>query len=138
MSLSNHSLVLILLSSLIRPASSLVHPREGAREGDDMNPGFNEALPGFFQTTGARVVLGRDFTERDTVGAPKVVIVNETFVKRFYPRESPLGHRIGWGESGPLDMEIVGLARDMKGGDLRKRPSPGHSGRLCRTRRRRR
>jgi predicted permease len=96
------------------------HPHEG----EDMNPGFNEVLPGFFQTSGAGVVLGRDFTERDTAGAPKVVIVNETFVKRFYPRESPLGHRIGWGESGPLDMEIVGVARDMKGGDLREKAKP--------------
>jgi predicted permease len=96
------------------------HPREG----ENMNPGFNAVLPGFFQTTGARVILGRDFTERDTAGAPKVVIVNETFVKRFYPHESPLGHRIGWGDVGPLDMEIVGVARDMKGGDLREKAKP--------------
>jgi predicted permease len=96
------------------------HPHEG----EDMNPGFNQVLPGFFQTTGARVIAGRDFTERDAVGAPKVVIVNETFAKRFYPRESPLGQRIGWGGDGPLDKEIVGVARDMKGGDLREKDKP--------------
>jgi predicted permease len=96
------------------------HPREG----EDMNPGFNQVLPGFFRTTGARVIAGRDFTERDTSGAPKVVIVNETFAKRFYPQESPLGHRIGWGPEGPLEMEIVGVARDMKGGDLKEKAKP--------------
>jgi predicted permease len=93
------------------------HPREG----EDMNPGFNQVLPGFFQTSGARLIAGRDFTERDSVGAPLVVIVNETFVKRFFPHENPLGHRIGWGPEGPLTMEIVGVARDMKGGDLREK-----------------
>ena len=96
------------------------HPREG----EDMNPGFNQVLPGFFQTAGARVIAGRDFTERDSVGAPKVVIVNETFVKRFYPHQSPLGHRIGWGSDGPLEMEIVGVARDMKGSDLKEKDKP--------------
>ncbi len=95
---------------------------EGYRpaEGEDMNPGFNQVLPGFFQTMANRIIAGRDFTKRDIAGAPKVVIVNETFVKRFYPRESPLGHRIGWGGDGPLDIEIVGVARDMKGGDLKE------------------
>jgi predicted permease len=96
------------------------HPREG----EDMNPGFNQVLPGFFQTTGARLIAGRDFTERDSVGAPKVVIVNETFVKRFYPHQSPLGHRIGWGSDGPLEMEIVGVTRDIKGGNLREKAKP--------------
>ena len=96
------------------------HPQEG----EDMDTGFNEVLPGFFQTTGARVIAGRDFTERDSVGAPKVVIVNETFVKRFFPHESPLGHRIGWGSDGPVELEIVGVARDMKGVDLREKARP--------------
>ena len=96
------------------------HPRQG----ENMNPGFNQVLPGFFQTTGAGVIAGRDFTERDSAGAPKVVIVNETFVKRFYPHENPLGHRLGWGGDGPLDKEIVGVTRDMKGGDLREKAKP--------------
>jgi predicted permease len=96
------------------------HPRKG----ENMNPGFNQVLPGFFQAVGARVIAGRDFTERDRAGAPKVVIVNETFVKRFYPHQSALGHRIGWGPDGPLEMEIVGVARDIKSGNLRDKPRP--------------
>jgi predicted permease len=96
------------------------HPREG----EDMNPGFNQVLPGFFRAVGARVIAGRDFSERDRAGSPKVVIVNETFARRFYPHESALGHRIGWGPDGPLEMEIVGVARDIKSGNLRDKPRP--------------
>jgi predicted permease len=96
------------------------HPRKG----EDMNPGFNQVLPGFFETIGAGLIAGRDFTEQDSAGAPKVVIVNETFVKRFYPHENPLGHRLGWGPEGPLEFEIVGVAPDMKGGDLREESKP--------------
>ena len=79
---------------------------EGYRpsNGEDMNPGYNEMLPGFFSTAGVRLIAGRDFNERDTAGAPAVVIVNETFQQRFFPHDSPLGHRIGWGGSGPANM----------------------------------
>jgi len=99
---------------------------EGYRpsSGEDMNPGYNEMLPGFLSTVGVRSIAGRDFNERDSAGSPPVVIVNETFQKRFFPHQSPLGHRIGWGESGPADMQIVGVVKDMKYGDLKEQPRP--------------
>jgi len=99
---------------------------EGYRpsNGEDMNPGYNEMLPGFFSGASVPLMAGRDFNERDTAGTPQVVIVNETFQKRFFPHESPLGHRIGWGDAGPATLEIVGVVRDMKVGDLKEKPKP--------------
>jgi predicted permease len=99
---------------------------EGYRpsSGEDMNPGYNEMLPGFFSTAGVALIAGRDFNERDTAGAPEVVIVNQTFQRRFFPHESPLGHRIGWGDGGPAPMEIVGVVKDMKVADLKEKPKP--------------
>jgi len=99
---------------------------EGYRpaEGENMQAGFNAALPGFFQTAGIALIAGRDFTERDIEGTPQVVIVNEHFVKRFFPHESPLGHRIGLGDTGPTPIEIVGVVKDIKGGDLREKIKP--------------
>ena len=96
------------------------HPSSG----EEMDPGYNETLPGFFSAAGVRWIAGRDFNDRDSAGAPGVVIVNETFQKRFFPHQSPLGHRIGWGDSGPADMEIVGVVKDMKYGDLKEKPRP--------------
>jgi len=99
---------------------------EGYRpsNGEDMNPGWNEMLPGFFSTAGVALLAGRDFNERDIAGEPGVVIVNETFQKRFFPHESPLGHRIGWGGAGPAPMEIVGVVKDMKEADLKEKAKP--------------
>src|SRR6185312_10914740 len=95
------------------------------RPGEDMNPGFNAMLPGFFSTMSVPLIAGRDFNDRDIAGAPKVAIVNETFVKRFFPHRNPLGMRFGWGDQGPLEFTIVGVVRDMKGGgDLREEVKP--------------
>jgi predicted permease len=99
---------------------------EGYRpaSGEDMNPGWNEMLPGFFSAAGVALIAGRDFNERDIAGAPEVTIVNETFQKRFFPHESPIGRRIGWGDTGPTDILIVGVVKDMKVGDLKEKPRP--------------
>ena len=42
--------------------------------------------PGYIRTLGMRLLRGRDFTEADLLGAPGVVLVNESFVRRFFPR----------------------------------------------------
>ncbi|HUO29143.1 MAG TPA: ABC transporter permease [Bryobacteraceae bacterium] len=91
---------------------------------EDMNPGYEQTLPGFFQTAGIPLIAGRDFNERDTAGAPAVVIVNETFQRRFFPHASPLGHHIGWGGDGPMPYQIVGVVKDSKLTDLRDKPRP--------------
>jgi len=87
------------------------HPRAG----EDMNPHWNAALPGFFSTAGVPLIAGREFTERDSGATPRVLIVNESFVKRYLPNQNPIGRRIAWGGGGnPLDTEIVGVVRDFK------------------------
>jgi predicted permease len=78
--------------------------------------------PHYFRTLSIPVKLGRDFDERDRLGAPRTVLVNETFVKRYFPDRSPLGYHIGMG-AGPqtrTDMEIVGVVADTKYEDLRE------------------
>ncbi len=94
------------------------------RHGEDMNPGFNQMLPGFFATLGVPLIAGRDFSERDIARAPLVAIVNETFVKRFAPQGSPLGLRFGFGGGGPMPYEVIGVVPDIKGGDLKEETKP--------------
>ena len=60
---------------------------------------------------------GRDFTERDTVDAPGVIILNETLARHGWPNESPLGKRVALG--GARDdslhwLTIVGVVKDVK------------------------
>jgi len=47
---------------------------------------------------------GRDFTAADNLEAPKIVIVNETFARHFWPNQNPLGKRIVVGR-GPLRLK---------------------------------
>ena len=61
---------------------------------------MNAVSPGFFATLGTRIVVGRDFDERDSLPVNegrRVAIVNEAFVKRYFGGRNPLGSRIGQG-----------------------------------------
>ncbi len=68
--------------------------------------------PRWFETM--RVPLrGRAFTAADTAQAPKVLIVNETFARRFWPNQNPLGKHVVIGRR-PEPAEVVGVAADIK------------------------
>jgi predicted permease len=96
------------------------------KEGENMQAGANDVLPGFFSTVGIDFLAGRDFTERDSIGSPKVLIVNETFAKRFCDSpDDALGRRVGsFGSKPPFPFEIVGVVKDHKGADLTEDPWP--------------
>jgi predicted permease len=90
-----------------------------AREGE-IDPPPNQGVisecsfvtPKYFDTVQTKLVLGRDFTDRDTVDAPLVVIVNQEFARRFYGSpENAMGKRFRFGQGAPL-MEIIGVAKD--------------------------
>lgn len=72
---------------------------------------MNGVGPGHFQTLQIRLTAGRDFTDRDTSGAPLVAIVNETLARTFWPGASAIGRRLRVGGDHPV-MEVVGVARD--------------------------
>jgi predicted permease len=78
----------------------------------------------YFQTLGITLLRGRDFNAQDREGAPGVVIVNETFARRYFPKQDPLGQRVSLnGAQGPW-LEVVGLARDGKYITLGETPAP--------------
>jgi hypothetical protein len=49
--------------------------------------------PGFFRTLGTRLIAGRDFHRRDSVDAPRVAIVNQTFARQILNSEDAVGQR---------------------------------------------
>jgi putative ABC transport system permease protein len=81
----------------------------------DREVNLNAVTPGFFDTLGVRLVAGRGFDDRDTASVgdagPRVAIVNETFVRRYFEGSNPLGARIciGSGPDARPDVEIVGV-----------------------------
>ena len=90
-----------------------------AKEGEDLNPSVDGVGPRYFATMGIPVLAGREFTDGDTKGAPKVAIVNETMAKYFFGKDNPIGRRFGIGRSSATDIEIVGVVKDVRSLQLR-------------------
>ena len=88
--------------------------------------GFKIVTPGYFKALGLRMISGRLLDERDTSGSVPVVVVNESFVRRYSPNADPLGRHIlverilpsrrGLGPQ--TSWEIVGVVADEKGSGL--------------------
>ncbi len=85
----------------------------------------NIIVPKYFETVRTPLVMGRDFSERDTDAAPRVVIINQELARQFYgSEENALGKQIRfWDSKNPL-MEIVGIAKNGRYRNLYEDPQP--------------
>lgn len=100
---------------------------------DVVGTGFKIVTPGYFHALGLTLKAGRFLDQRDTVGSPPVVVVNDSFVKRYYPSGDALGKRIlvekilptrrGLGPQ--TAWEIVGIVVDEKGRGLESQTDIG-------------
>jgi predicted permease len=77
--------------------------------------------PGYFATLRIPIRAGRDFNERDSSRVPHVVIVNETFARRHFPGENPIGRTLITGMA-QLPSEIVGVVADVRSTGLNTPP----------------
>jgi predicted permease len=85
------------------------------------DPHMQFTSPGYFSTLHIPILLGRDFRETDDKGTNPVGIVNETFVKKYFAGQNPLGRHLGMGidPGTKLDIEIIGVAKDTRYESLR-------------------
>lgn len=67
--------------------------------------------PGFFQTMRIPLVTGRDFTDRDAPGSPRVTVISQALAQRLFPDENPVGNILTF-DGTPL--EIIGVAGDVR------------------------
>jgi predicted permease len=96
-------------------------------EGYATRPGENLAVhhasvsPGYFDVLRIPLLAGRDFRPEDNPDAPPVMIVNESFARRFFDGRDPLGRRVSvYGKP----FTIVGMAQDSKYSSLSEAPEP--------------
>lgn len=88
-------------------------PEPGAKE--DVSAGWSRVMPGFFEALGAKMVLGRPFTDEDTPTTRKVAVINEAFAKRFFKGQNPIGQHFGPDKiKYAATYEIVGVVGDMR------------------------
>jgi predicted permease len=112
-------------------ANAFVHvpgtPQEPA--GPQTRSSWNFITPGWFATYGTPVRAGRDFDRRDVAAAAPVVIVNELFVRKFFPSGAALGSTVdvAGGLHGELPFGtkiIIGVVGDTIFSSLREEPQP--------------
>ncbi len=102
-------------------------PLEGNSWGEEIyvqgrpDPSPNESItaswdrisPGFFHSMGQPLLRGRDLQETDRADTPLVMVVNESFVTKFFRGEDPMGRRVGT-DPHKFNYTIVGMVADAK------------------------
>jgi putative ABC transport system permease protein len=86
-----------------------------------LSANFIPVGPDYFDTVGVRLLTGRTFTPQDDEDHPGVAVVNEAFVKHYFPNENAIGQRMKPGPPGRIwrgekltSFEIVGIVHDVK------------------------
>jgi putative ABC transport system permease protein len=108
-----------------------IEGRVVATDAASLQANFNPVGPDYFKTLGMRLMSGRPFTAQDDQDHPGVAVVNESFVRQYFPNESPLGRRINPGPPGRIwkgqkltSFEIIGVVHDVKSAGLQAPTEP--------------
>jgi predicted permease len=103
------------------PAPVAVMGRSLPPMSERLNANRHLVSPRYFTTLGIPIRAGRDFDERDNARVPHVVIINETFARRHFPGEDPIGRTLITG-MGQLPSQVVGVVADVRSTGLNTPP----------------
>jgi len=84
----------------------------------------NVVSPGFFETMGIPLLVGRPINTGDNATSPMVGVVNEAFVRTYLETQNPIGSRAAWAGEPSRKMEIVGVVSDARYDKLRREAPP--------------
>jgi len=108
-----------------------IEGRIASTETRSMSANFNPVGSDYFKTVGMKLLKGRGFTAQDDQDHPGVAVVNESFVKQYFPNEEPVGRRIKagpptriWKGQRLTSFEIVGVVHDVKSAGLQAASEP--------------
>src|SRR5215470_9428774 len=101
--------------------------RDAAPGGTPLPAEVNAVTPRYFHTMGIPLLAGRDFTEQDRGAfwfgeSPWTLIVNETFARRYWPNENPIGKRFRFGDN-PFGT-VIGVVGDVRSQSLEREARP--------------
>jgi putative ABC transport system permease protein len=91
-----------------------IEGQEPTRLADAPRALTSNITPEYFRAMNTRLLRGRDFAESDDDKAARVAIINETFARRFWPGEDPIGKRFALGGPESPKMQVIGVAQDGK------------------------
>jgi predicted permease len=93
----------------------VVAGRPAAPLSENTSASWDRVSPGYFQAVGQPVLRGRAFSEADNDSAAPVAVVNQAFVRRFFPNEDPMDRHFGIDAPAYAGtFRIVGIVRDAK------------------------
>jgi putative ABC transport system permease protein len=90
--------------------------------GEELSALYYSVSPDYFRTMGIPVIKGRAFSDQDRLATQRVAIVNDEFVRLYYPDRDPIGQRIRMGRNASIVREIVGVVGSVKHYTLRDKP----------------
>jgi predicted permease len=117
----------VLLSGSVNSTGIFVQGRvypPGRPQGDSNSINRLVISPNFFDVMGIPIVIGRALTDRDDQTAPKVAVINEAAVRKYFPNDNPIGQHFGSSPETSSDLEVVGVLRDAKYDSVRDAAPP--------------
>ena len=88
-------------------------PRRQA--GESQAAWVRPVTPNYFEAVGLRIDAGRGFDERDGADGERVIVINQTLARQYFPEEDPIGKRVTFGDPDEANWRsIIGIARDVK------------------------
>jgi len=101
-----------------------IEGQEPKRPEDQPEEQLRIVTDGYFQTMKVPIVKGREFTDRDRLGAPRVAVINESLARKHFPDGKAIGRRVAFSKNEPQWYEIVGIVGNIKhrGLDASDRP----------------
>ena len=98
------------------------------RQGNSTEIGVHSVSPDYFTVLGIPLSRGRGLTPQDRAGTPRVVVINGTAARQFFPGADPVGRRVsvatGFFAGGTEYAEIVGVAADVRYDAIDQPPRP--------------
>jgi predicted permease len=95
------------------PVDVLAGGQTASASGEYPHARYYNVGPDYFHTMQIPLLAGREFTNRDTSGAPAVAIINQMMARQFFPGEDPLGKKVRLVRE-KQDLEVVGVVGDVR------------------------
>jgi putative ABC transport system permease protein len=111
------------LTGLASSSSFSIDGRPEPKPGEQLGTEVRSVTPTYFQTMGVPLLKGRALEARDG-SESRVLLINETFARRYFPNEDPIGKRITVSWEPRVADEIVGIVGDVKETTLEREPNP--------------
>ena len=106
--------VMLPLSGSNTDSSFIIEGQDPKATGAFPDEEIRDITPDYFRVLQTPLLKGRFFTESDTADSPLVVIVNQAFAKKYFPKGEALGKRISRDDTDPKWATIVGVVADIK------------------------